>query len=523
MNPPWNSSTASGSPFLLFRRNANSSMTEANDLMANTYSPADMAYVLLCCVVVFLVTPGIALFYAGMTRKRSALSILTQSFLVTAVILVQWYLFGYSLAVAPGSSFYGSLSLGGLHNVWFDPYIPGSTIPAIVYFPFGGLFAVTTAQLLIGAMAERGRLVPSLVIAFLYITFVYCPQAYWTWSSKGWLFTMGALDFAGGGPVHISSGFAALAYSFVLGRRHEPSFSEDSTNSIDGEFSSQHVVQEDPSSQSWISSTIVPWGSVRWKDSLGRGHIPNFPAHNPTMAYIGVVFIWCSWLTFNSGTLLAINLRTAYIFANTLISSSFACVTWTVVDYIRYRKISVLGVSEGAIAGLVGITPGCGHVYPWGAAVAGIFTAIVCNLLHDIGNWLGIDETLRVFNLHGIGGIMGSIVLGVVAHPNVAASDGATVIKGGWIVHHWKQMGYQFASFTSVAVWSFVVTAVICLLVDMIPGLQIRCTPQEEEQGMDFVDLVEQIDEKAGPSTIRVIQAQEVQESMDTSVTSKKQ
>ncbi|EPX71494.1 ammonium transporter Amt3 [Schizosaccharomyces octosporus yFS286] len=511
MDPLRNSSNASIS--LLMRRNANSSMTEANNLMKNTYSPADMTYVLLSCVVVFLVTPGIALYYAGMIRKRSALSILTQSFLVTAVIMVQWYLIGYSLAVAPGSSFYGSLSLGGLHNVWFDPYVPGSTIPAIVYFPFGGLFAVTTAQLLIGAMAERGRLVPSLVIAFLYITFVYCPQAYWTWSSKGWLFTMGALDFAGGGPVHISSGFAALAYSFVLGRRREPSFSDDSTNSAD-DYSSSNTCN---------SSALLPWGSVRWKNSLGRGHIPKYPPHNPAMAYLGAVLIWCSWLTFNSGTLLAINLRTAYIFANTLISSSFACVTWVAMDYVRYRKISILGVSEGAIAGLVGITPGCGHVYPWGAAVAGMFTAVVCNLLHDIGNWLSIDEPLRVFNLHGIGGVMGSIVLGVVAHPNVAASDGATVIQGGWIVRHWVQMGYQFASFTSVAAWSFVVTAIICLLVDMVPGLQIRCTPGEEEQGMDYIDLVEQIDEKASPANIRVIQAQEVEEPIGTSITTKKQ
>ncbi|EPY53289.1 ammonium transporter Amt3 [Schizosaccharomyces cryophilus OY26] len=497
----------------LFRRNASSSMSEASNLMSNTYSPADMSYVLLCCVIVFLVTPGIALFYGGMVRKRSALSILVQSFLVTSVILIQWYIFGYSLAVAPGSSFYGSLSLGGLHDVWFSPYTTGSTIPAIVYFPFGGLFAVTTAQLLIGAMAERGRLVPSLVIAFLYITFVYCPQAYWTWSSSGWLYTMGALDFAGGGPVHISSGFAALAYSFVLGRRRDPSNPEDWTSSLDSCSSSQRC----------SSTTLVPWGSVSWKYSIGRSRIPKFPAHNPTMLYLGVVLIWCSWLTFNSGTLLAINLRTAYIFTNTLISSSFACVTWAIMDYARYRKISAVGICEGAVAGLVGITPGCGHVYPWGAAVAGIFTAVVCNLLHDIGDWLGIDETLRVFNLHGIGGVLGSIVLGVLAHPNVAASDGTTVIKGGWIVHHWKQMGYQFAAFTSVAVWSFVVTAIICLLVDMIPGLQIRCTPQEEEQGMDFVNLVEQIDEKAGPSTIRVIQAQEVEESTGTSVTSKKQ
>ncbi|ODV59959.1 putative ammonium transporter [Ascoidea rubescens DSM 1968] len=421
----------------------------------STFVGADIAYILLCSVMIFIITPGIGLFYAGMLKKKNRLQLILQSYLVTSVVTIQWYLMGYSLACSTTSTseLIGNLRMGGLMNVNEGPLIEGGSIPSIVYFLFSCFFAVATVQIFVGAIAERGRLLPSLVLSFCWVTIVYCPFAFWVWGTNGWLYKIGALDFAGGGPVHIASGVASLSYSLFLGKRKE------------------------------------------WKD---LGNLPKTRDSSPVITMIGVSLIWMTWLCFNSGTLLTVNVRTGYIMANTQIAASFACFTFTIIDYILTGKWSIFAACDGAIAGLVAITPTCGFVTTWGAAISAIVTATVCRLTYNVNKWFGIDDVTYSFNLHGIGGMVGAIMCGLLASPNIAGLDGVTVIEGGWIWHNWKQMGYQFASIAAITGWSFVFTYALCFAIDKIPGLKMRVSEKGEEEGMDLFELAETFDDLVG-------------------------
>ena len=188
----------------------------------STFSTSDMGYVLFCTVGVMILTPAIGMFYGGTLKRKNIIQILFQSYMVTALITVQWFLFGYSLAVSPSASHVlGNFSWGALTHIGVGPYVEGGTIPSIIYFTFSAFFPIATVQIFVGAIAERSRLLPSLVVGFIWCTVVYCPLAYSTWCAKGFLYNLGALDFAGGGPVHIASGGASLAYSFFIGKRKD--------------------------------------------------------------------------------------------------------------------------------------------------------------------------------------------------------------------------------------------------------------------------------------------------------------
>lgn len=411
-----------------------------------TINYVDTCFILVCTFGVFLITPGIGMFYGGMLRRKNILAILFQSYAITALITIQWYLFGYSLATSPtGGSFYGNFRLGALQNFNGQMLSGSGTIPEILYFIFSAFFPVCTIQIFVGAIAERGRLLPSLVVGFIWTTVVYCPLAYWVWNKNGWLANMGSLDFAGGGPVHIASGVASLSYSLFIGKR----------------------------------SNAPKRGAAKYRPQ------------NPTMVFIGATLIWFGWFAFNCGTGLAVNLRTAYILTNTHLAASSGCATWIVLDLIFTGRFSISGACEGAIAGLVAITPSCAYVAPWAGFVSGMITAAVCRLSHKVTHYLDIDDTIEAFNLHGIGGIVGGILLGFFASPRIAALDGATEISGGWVAHHWIQLGYQLADICTISLWSFVITYIICFGVNYIPGLHLRLKPEEEQAGCDIMEIYE--------------------------------
>ena len=267
---------------------------------------------------------------------------------------------------------------------------------------------------------------------------VYCPIACWTWNSNGWLYNLPSLDFAGGGPVHIASGWAGLAYAFVLGKRKH-----------DGE------------------------------KSHGK-------PHNITLVFLGTVLIWFGWFGFNGGSALNATVRAMYAAFDTNTAASTGVIGWVLVDYIKSRgHFSVVGACEGAIAGLVGITPAAGYVSCWPAALIGFLTAVVCASLQDLNEWLRIDEGLYVFKLHGIGGMCGAFLTGIFADSAISALDGSTLAPGAWNGNG-IQVGKQFAEITSISAYSFVVTCILLLILKYIPGMHLRVSEEAEMRGLDL-------------------------------------
>ena len=430
-----------GSAALLYNRDVPMSEDQS------TFSTSDMGYVMFCTVGVMILTPAIGMFYGGTLKRKNIIQILFQSYMITALITVQWFLFGYSLAVSPSASnVMGNFSWGALTHIGVGPFFEGGTIPSIIYFTFSAFFPIATVQIFVGAIAERSRLLPSLVVGFIWCTVVYCPLAYSTWCANGFLYNLGALDFAGGGPVHIASGAASLAYSLFIGKRKD-----------------------------WIDPKTKK----------------EYEPQNTVITFIGVSIIWFSWLCFNSGTLLAVNTRTGYIMANTQIAASSAMLAFVAVDYAFTRKWSLVAACEGAVAGLVNITPSCGFYTPYWSFITSLFVGGCCRLAYRFNEKIGIDDTTRSFIIHGFGGILGSICLGVFASPYIAGTDGVTEIDGGWIFHHWKQMGYQFAAWTTCFFWSLGVTYIICFAIDKIPGLRIKADENLEAMGADFFEMAE--------------------------------
>lgn len=429
-----------------------------------TMNLADTTFILLCTFCVFIITPGIGMFYGGMLRRKNILTILFQTYLITAAITIHWYLIGYSLATSPtGGVFYGNFRHAAMQN--FDQHMlqGDGTIPETLYWAFSAFFPVCTVQIFVGAIAERGRLLPSMIVGFIWVTIVYCPLAYWSWAGNGWLANLGSLDFAGGGPVHIASGVASLSYSLFIGKRKD----------------------------------LV--------DLNGNKRLPKFRPRDPFMVFLGATFIWFGWLAFNSGTLIAVNVRTAYILANTHLAACVGVCVWAMIDRILTGRFSIVGACEGAIAGLVAITPSCGYVEPWAAIICAAITAAVCRLSHNFNNMVGIDDTIEAFNLHGLGGIVGGILLAFFASPHISSLDGSDPIDGGWVAQHWIQLGYQLADICCMVLWSFCITYAICFCVNLIPGLALRVSTEEEEAGMDLLEIHEIggiYDEEPEPSTI---------------------
>ncbi|KAE9964423.1 hypothetical protein EG328_010477 [Venturia inaequalis] len=395
-------------------------------------------YLMFCAFIVWLIIPGIGFLYGGLARRKSALALLFQSILAVAVTTFQWMFWGYSLAYSrTAGPFIGDLANFGMKNVAAAPSIGGSNIPEIVFCLYQLMFCACTVQLVIGGSFERGRIVPSMVFAFFWATVVYCPIACWTWNPNGWLYKLPSLDFAGGGPVHISSGWSALAYAFALGKR-------------------KHTGEK----------------------SHGR-------PHNTTLIFLGTVLIWFGWFGFNGGSAINGTVRAMMAAFNTNAAASTGVLGWVLVDFIRHKgKFSVVGACSGAIAGLVGVTPAAGYVSPWIACLIGFIASVICALCTNINKWLRIDEGLDVFKLHGIGGMVGSILTGIFAQSWVSALDGVTKAPGG-IDGNGIQVGKQFAEITAISAYSFVVSYALCMILKFIPGMHLRVSEEAEMVGLD--------------------------------------
>lgn len=408
---------------------------------------ANMAWVGVAAILVWIMVPGIGLLYSGLSRKKHALSLLWASMMAVSLISFQWFFWGYSLVFSHNvySEFIGSLQFIGLRNVLGNPSVV-SALPDTVFCFFQGMFACVTGCLMVGGACERARLGPMMVFLFIWVTIVYCPIACWTWNPEGWLAKLGGLDYAGGGPVHITSGHGALIYALILGKRNDP--------------------------------------------VAGKG-LPKYKPHSVTSVVLGTVFLWFGWFGFNGGSAGTSTIRAWFSNINTNVAAATGALTWMFVDYFRSGgKWTTVGLCSGAIAGLVGVTPAAGFVPIWASFIIGVVTAIGCNFAVDVKNLIGIDDGLDVWALHGVGGSIGSVLTGIFAADYVAALDG-TEIDGGWINHNYVQVGYQLAGMMAIIGWTCVVTAIILLIQDRIPFLRLRLRPEEEEMGTDHVQIGE--------------------------------
>jgi Amt family ammonium transporter len=283
-----------------------------------------------------------------------------------------------------------------------------------------------------------------MVFIFMWLTIVYCPIACWTWNAAGWSFQLGGLDFAGGTPVHISSGTASLAIAFYLGKRRG-------------------------------------YGTERLA----------YKPHNTAFVVLGTVFLWFGWFGFNGGSALSANLRAVQACIVTNVAASVGGLTWMLLDYRLERKWSAVGFCSGAVSGLVGITPAAGYVGTPAAVAIGFVTGIACNFATKLKFLLNVDETLDVYATHGIGGMVGCILTALFAQASVAGFDGITVIPGGWFDHHWVQLGYQIADAVTGMAYSFTMTTIILWILHFIPGLRLRASEEAEIVGIDDAYLGE--------------------------------
>jgi len=420
---------------------SNSTSTPA--VYGSEYNAGDIAWILTSTGLVWLMIPGVGYFYSGMARSKNALSLIMLSVISIAVVSFQWWLWGFSLTFSKTAGrFIGNLDNAFFRNVLGDPSMGNPKVPDIVFAVYQCMFAAITPALAIGAAAERARILPMIVFIFVWSTLVYDPIACWTWNANGWSYVMGGLDFAGGTPVHISSGAASLAYALILGKRQ------------------------------------------------GHGK-EDFRPHNMSNVVLGTAFLWFGWFGFNGGSALAGNLRAAMACVVTNLAAAVAGLTWMLLDYRLERKFSAVGFCSGAVVGLVAITPASGFVGPSSSVAIGFIGSIICNFACKLKHLLDYDDALDVFAIHAIGGAVGDVLTGIFAESYIAGLDGVTVIPGGWLNRNWIQVGYQVADACAGMSWSFVVTYIILYIMDKIPGLSLRIDPAKELLGLDEAEFGE--------------------------------
>jgi Amt family ammonium transporter len=392
----------------------------------------DTAWVLVSAALVMLMTPGLAFFYGGLVRRKNMLSVLMQCLMILCLISLQWVILGYSLSFGPGNSLIGGLKWLFLSGVGLEPNADyAATIPHEVFMMFQMMFAVITPALIIGAFAERMKFSSLCVFMLLWATFVYDPVAHWVWGVGGFLRQWGALDFAGGTVVHINAGMTALASALVLGRRQG------------------------------------------YPDGIS-------PPHNLPFAVLGAALLWFGWFGFNAGSALGANGLAGSAFTVTHIAAATAGVTWALLDWMKYKKPTTLGMITGAVAGLVAITPASGFVAPTGAIAIGIGAGLIPWLaVTYIKGSLGYDDSLDAFGVHGIGGMWGAIATGLFATRSVNPAGADGLFYGNpallWI---------QIKTVLITVVFSFAVGYALLKLVEAFMGL--RVSEHEERVGLDL-------------------------------------
>jgi len=407
--------------------------TPAASAPAPKIDSGDTAWVLMSSALVLLMTaPGLALFYGGMVRQKNALGTLMQSFVVLALISVQWVLWGYSLAFGPDKGgIIGGLDWLGLRGVGAAPNPDyAATIPHQAFMLFQMMFAVITPALITGAFAERKKFSTFIVFILAWATLVYDPLAHWVWGVGGWLRDRGALDFAGGTVVHISSGVSALAAALIIGKRK------------------------------------------------GYGHQPMAP-HNLPMTVMGASLLWFGWFGFNAGSALAANGLAAHAFTTTNTATAAAALGWMLTEWNSRGKPTVLGAASGAVAGLVAITPAAGFVTPMASIFIGALAGFLCYTACNLKAKLGYDDSLDVVGVHGVGGTWGALATGLFATKLVNDAGGDGLLYGNP-----KQLGIQFLAVVVTWVLAFVMTAVILKVLDAIMGL--RVSEEDELVGLDL-------------------------------------
>ncbi|TXF97332.1 ammonium transporter [Massilia arenae] len=435
-------------------------------MAAPSINKGDTAWMFVATLlVIMMVIPGLALFYGGMVRAKNMLSVLMQVMMVFSLIIVLWCLYGYSLAFTSGNAFIGGFDRAFLQGIW-DPvagtFSMGATftkevmIPEFIFVAFQGTFAAITCALIVGSFAERARFAAVLAFVVIWFTFAYLPMAHMVWfwagpdaitdaaslatvsAGAGYLWQQGALDFAGGTVVHINSAVAGLVGAYVIGKR-------------------------------------VGYG----KESMAPHSLP--------MTMVGASLLWVGWFGFNAGSALEAGDVAALAFINTLLATAAATVSWAAGEWLFKRKPSMLGAASGAISGLVAITPGAGFVGPMGALVMGLLAGIICLWgVTGLKRMLRADDSLDVFGVHGVGGILGALLTGVFAAPSLGG-------QGVWdYTTNAMATGYSIGSQVLVqahgvvvtVVWSGIVAFIAFKLVDIVIGL--RVPEDEEREGLDI-------------------------------------
>jgi Amt family ammonium transporter len=397
-----------------------------------TMNTGDTTFVIISAALVMIMTPGLALFYGGMVRNKNVLGTIMQSFIILGVISIEWVLWGYSMSFGPDhGGIIGGLDWFGLNGVGMEPSSSyGTTVPHLAFMIFQCMFAVITPALITGAFAERMKFSAFLIFTLLWATLVYNPICHWVWGIGGWILKLGAMDFAGGTVVHISSGISALAAAIIIGKRK------------------------------------------------GFGSTPYIP-HNVPMTITGAAILWFGWFGFNAGSALSANGLAANAFVVTHVASAAAALTWILMERIHRGKPTTLGAASGAVAGLVAITPGSGFVGPVYSIIIGGLAGAICYGGIMLKSKLGYDDSLDVVGVHCVGGTWGALATGLFASRaiNPAGFDGLFFGNPG-------QLWTQFIAVAVTMVFAFVMTVIILKLIDLVIGL--RVTEEEEEKGMDI-------------------------------------
>ena len=429
----------------------------------------DVAWMVVATLLVIMMTvPGLALFYGGLVRSKNMLSVLMQVMVTFSMIVVLWFIYGYSLAFTEGNAYIGGfdrLFMKGLFDPATGTFAMGATfskgvyIPELLFAAFQATFAGITCCLIVGAFAERIKFSAVLLFAVIWFTFSYLPIAHMVWywdgpdaitdaktletvtANAGWLWAKGALDFAGGTVVHINAGVAGLVGAYVVGKR-------------------------------------IGYG----KESL--------TPHSLTLTMVGASLLWVGWFGFNAGSNLEANGVAALAFLNTLVATAAATLAWIAGEALSKGKASMLGAASGAVAGLVAITPACGFVGPMGALVIGLVAGFVCLWgVNGLKRMLGADDSLDVFGVHGVGGILGALLTGVFASPSLGGTGICNYVtnKCGDVADFpgiGAQVWIQFQGVLTTVIWSAVVAFIAFKIVDLVIGL--RVSEEEEREGLDI-------------------------------------
>ncbi|MBA3014424.1 MAG: ammonium transporter [Desulfobulbaceae bacterium] len=396
--------------------------------MINT---GDTAFILASAGLVLLMTPGLALFYGGMVSSKNVLGTFMQSLFMISVISIEWVLLGYTMSFGPDiQGIIGNLSWFGLHSVGADPSPTyATTIPQNVFMIYQCMFAIITPALITGTFAERVRFAPFVVFALAWTILVYNPVCHWIWGSGGWLAARGVLDFAGGLVVHLTSGAAALAAAIVIGPRK----------------------------------------------GFGKH---SFMPHNLPMTVLGTGLLWFGWFGFNGGSALAANGIAATAFVSTHLAGMAGMAVWTLSEWVHRRKPTTLGAASGAVAGLATVTPAAGFISPIAAIAIGMIAGIACYIAVSLKNRIRLDDSLDVIGIHGVGGVIGTICLGIFASKaiNPAGADGLLAGNPAFL-------GTQIFGVVVVGAYAFVVSWILLKIINAAMGL--RVSPENEVTGLD--------------------------------------